>query len=576
MVRWEVVGGGASGGILVREGQATSSKQCADRLATGSVLDEIKLVGERLQFIKVSGAGPDEGWVSLKASGKDLCVRVKTADPATPETAPKCLRPALETAAQFLPCPVPPPLIKYMSKKKLVDAASQRLKGDMYGLLFPQTPEELNSEKFGARWLTEAFHAAGSLSKDNSIVRIVSCKRFTGGGSGPKGVIEVEYSQPDDSLDTKLFMKMPYPLDENEQQRFIEEGQAKFGDNFGGETVFYRFLSPSVPFPVPKLYFADLSRTSTEAVIINACVQWPHEGKTEFGAYEVFPPCNKYFGSIHHQDYLLKDPHEYYFAIMRRLGTFSGLAKANKLGPHMSQINWYPSTHANDVNCQAGFPGTGQSVPKFITDTAPHWFPDKAKSAAFLERFTLKTEEIYKIQTDIAKYLYEDPMYVGLCHQNGNTDNCYFYKNDNGTIDAGVLDWGSTTHLAYATSFMGSVISGQAGMLVEHDDRLIATWADAYHETGAPRLDIQELIFRYRLALCVSGYGIMSQCNTWNSPDNKAALAKCSAYNCDEIRADFATRFGMSMIFNRIMMFVLKGDTYWSACDEFVKKRAGK
>ena len=46
---WEVVGGGDKGGILVRAGQATSSEQLAERLATGALVEQLQLIGERLE-----------------------------------------------------------------------------------------------------------------------------------------------------------------------------------------------------------------------------------------------------------------------------------------------------------------------------------------------------------------------------------------------------------------------------------------------------------------------------------------------------------------------------------------------
>lgn len=78
--RWEVVGGSDKGGILVREGQSTTSKQLADRLSTGALVEELDLRGERLQFKRLTGTGPEIGWVSLSVSGKEL-VRPKHASP---------------------------------------------------------------------------------------------------------------------------------------------------------------------------------------------------------------------------------------------------------------------------------------------------------------------------------------------------------------------------------------------------------------------------------------------------------------------------------------------------------------
>mmetsp|Transcript_96654 Transcript_96654/g.171915 ORF Transcript_96654/g.171915 Transcript_96654/m.171915 type:complete len:325 (-) Transcript_96654:139-1113(-) len=75
--RWEVVGGSDKGGILVREGQSTSSKQLQDRLSTGAVVQQLAVHGERLNYLRLSGTGPETGWVSLTISGKELLVEKK-------------------------------------------------------------------------------------------------------------------------------------------------------------------------------------------------------------------------------------------------------------------------------------------------------------------------------------------------------------------------------------------------------------------------------------------------------------------------------------------------------------------
>eukprot|EP00435_Cladocopium_sp_Y103_P020216 s1291_g4.t3 len=69
---WEVIGGADKGGILVREGQALSSKACDERLSTGARVKELQLVGERLRYELLDGLGPASGWVSVKISGKEL------------------------------------------------------------------------------------------------------------------------------------------------------------------------------------------------------------------------------------------------------------------------------------------------------------------------------------------------------------------------------------------------------------------------------------------------------------------------------------------------------------------------
>lgn len=76
---WEVVGGKAQGGILVRDGRDTTSPQLSDRLATGACVEEVELVGDRLCFRKLRGDGPERGWVTIKLKDKDLLVRAAEA-----------------------------------------------------------------------------------------------------------------------------------------------------------------------------------------------------------------------------------------------------------------------------------------------------------------------------------------------------------------------------------------------------------------------------------------------------------------------------------------------------------------
>jgi len=76
---WKVVGGADKGGILVRDGSKTTSKALDDRLATGAVVEELELQGERLSYKKLSGDGPEVGWVSVKLKGKELLEKVDSA-----------------------------------------------------------------------------------------------------------------------------------------------------------------------------------------------------------------------------------------------------------------------------------------------------------------------------------------------------------------------------------------------------------------------------------------------------------------------------------------------------------------
>jgi len=83
--RWCVVGGADKGGILVRTGQELTSSEAEKRLSHGALVKQVKLVGERLQFERLTGTGPETGWVSLKVKDKALMEPAPVLDPKAVE-----------------------------------------------------------------------------------------------------------------------------------------------------------------------------------------------------------------------------------------------------------------------------------------------------------------------------------------------------------------------------------------------------------------------------------------------------------------------------------------------------------
>eukprot|EP00913_Durusdinium_trenchii_P008761 g8227.t1 len=88
MVLWRVVGG-TSSGLVVREQLLLTSAAKEQRLQHGAVVEEVTLIGGRLQYRKRRGQGPDCGWVSLQLKGKRLLETLDQWPLFVPETWPK-------------------------------------------------------------------------------------------------------------------------------------------------------------------------------------------------------------------------------------------------------------------------------------------------------------------------------------------------------------------------------------------------------------------------------------------------------------------------------------------------------
>lgn len=582
---WEVVGGADKGGILVREGQSLKSAACPDRLSTGAKVLELAEQGGRVNYQLLTGTGPKEGWVNIKLVDKDLLVSCEDPGGLEPEEeekeeegeelvageVPWHLRPACEVAAPGLkPVQILGPFLPAANMKDAKTRAKLRLKGDMYGLPIPLTPQEFESPEYGAAWLTKAFHAAGSLAEDNSVKRIASAKNFPGGGSGPKTLFTVEYEKPDESLDTTLFMKLPAEVGatgsgvSTAAQR-AQDMQGVFGDIWGAEIQFYRFVGPHVPYPVPKFYFGDQSRESQEAVVITSAVDWPKKGKKSFKAFQVLPPCEKC------EDYTLTDSQDFYFALLRRLGTISGLERTGKLGPEIASIHW--SQYGPNMRGMAE--GMTQFFRTFVTEVAPQIWPEKVRSSKWLDDFTQAMDLVQKVSVPMEQYLYANPLYVGFGHQNGNTDNAYFYRGADGTLECGLFDWGSAGRMSYAQEFIGSFGSCLGEMLADYDDKLMHCFADAYHATGAEPFDVEELILQYRLAMLSNTCQMLGMTMPYLSekhPQGRPFWKNIKSYKDEQIRSVFALKFGVSMLYNKVVLMSLRLDTYWESLMIWVKR----
>lgn len=72
---WQAIGGANSGGVIARSGLSLKSDLLPDRVSTGSILQEVELIGERLNYKLLEGSGPEFGWVSISVRDKDLVVK---------------------------------------------------------------------------------------------------------------------------------------------------------------------------------------------------------------------------------------------------------------------------------------------------------------------------------------------------------------------------------------------------------------------------------------------------------------------------------------------------------------------
>eukprot|EP00933_Yihiella_yeosuensis_P060632 TRINITY_DN63383_c0_g1_i1.p1 TRINITY_DN63383_c0_g1~~TRINITY_DN63383_c0_g1_i1.p1 ORF type:complete len:643 (-),score=157.06 TRINITY_DN63383_c0_g1_i1:176-2104(-) len=409
---------------------------------------------------------------------------------------------------------------KKLTKAEIEKVAKSTLKGEMYGLPVPPTLADL--EKMGADWLTRAFHAAGTLSKDNSVKRVVEFKRLScegqdaAGGAGPKAFLAVEYAKADKDLHTQLFVKLPWAVDGPKElggDAFYRWKISCNVDNDGQEVTIYRYLGPIFPFRIPKYYFADICRENTNYVLITERIPFgKNDSDTKRKPYELLPVAEKYF------DFNLEPRmrYEMYYCIMKaqaRMAAWDKIGKFDMVPPDVRGASMAPPAPGNfpfplqlPAKKRETMKRTGQMCEKlwreYLGDLAKKCYPPEYSDPAFLDAIGKCATETVPYKDDIALYGFLFPEMIALQHPNLQSDNAFYWRRDDGETDCGIIDWGGCAPGHFAHKLQASVTSAEGDVLDEHEDGLIQCFIDEYYRECGIQLNFEEFRRQWWLTYC--------------------------------------------------------------------------
>eukprot|EP00439_Symbiodinium_sp_Y106_P060079 s2916_g8.t2 len=605
---WQVLGGQSKGGVLVREGFETSSPALSERLATGSLVRQLERKDDR-------------GWVSIRLrhgaellvpvdgvevqalcgsvyDGMDLEVLLENQEkqfsyqgfPSWVRWAAAVAR-LLREGKPYLPTRLPRPsridrprpLAPYqqLSHTQLAEKSKQHLPGCLFGLDFPLSAEEMASEKFGPAWLTEAFHAAGTLPADNRVTKVLRAEDLAvkgfdaAGGAAMKMFLTVEYEKPGPDLHTELFCKYPYPFD----QFPVERRQiSSYGDVDGPEIAVQMLLAHLFPFRTAKFYFGDVCRETTNFILISEKIEFSQRGRIEQGKvveqidykpYQVLPVCGKF------QDWLLPDPAEYYCCLFRAMGQLAAWDKQGRyndyFGPLDSAQLQRLAAQRREIKAQQ-VESQRASVAR-ILDTAIDFMTNVIPS--MVPGFLLEGGRLGKIKEDLlemlphfpgmsGQYQFTDPNYVAAMHANLQAGhNAFFWRDEHDTLACGVLDWGGFSRMAFCMNFLGCLSGADPEVLVAHEEGIIRCFRDEYARCGGPHLPLDELLLRYHLGYITFVY----ESTTWVQREiyklaTKEEMQSWHGILDDRFQERFRVRCRSSAIINSFAFYSLKGDYF--------------
>jgi hypothetical protein len=356
--------------------------------------------------------------------------------------------------------------------------------GATFGLPVPGDASTLLAD--GPGWLTRAFRAAGSLSTDNSVIRVEAAREFVGGGTGKKLVCSVAYDRPGPDLPEELFVKFSRNYDDelSDSGRTQMLSEAAFA-------VLSR--SPDFPVPVPTVMFADVDPETCTGLIVTERIPY---GST--GVEPHYPKC---------LDHTVPDQVGHYEAILRGLARLSGAHRAGRLSPEFDRVFPYDREAASGglrpQPPEAKILQWAARLFEFV-DRYPRLFPVDVRTPEFRNQLLADIPDVLAAGDRIRAVLHGNPDFIAFAHWNANIDNCWFQRGPDGQLVAGFLDWANAGQLSVAQSITGAISGAETFVWDEHLDHLLGVYIEEFAASGGPLLDLDELRFHI-LLMAASG-----------------------------------------------------------------------
>ena len=326
----------------------------------------------------------------------------------------------------------------------------------------------------GTRFLTDAFRAAGLL-QDNSVARITELREVPGGSTGRKVMLAVRYDEPAPHLHTDLFVTFSRDFDNPIRDRGKTQMEPE---------VRFASLSraPGFPIAVPRVQFGDYHRETGTGILVTE--------RITFGSRGVERQYHKCL------DYRMPEPVEHYRALLIALARLAGSHRSGRL-PADATADFPMDVRAAAVAQRA--PQASDALDRRIAELAdfvvahPTLLPAGVDSPEFLARLREDAPRIARHEHLVARHLAADSDYAALCHWNANVDNAWFWRDADGVLRCGLMDWGCVSQMNLGMAIWGAMSGAETDLWDGHFGELLNVFVAEVHRYGGPRLDPDRL-----------------------------------------------------------------------------------
>jgi hypothetical protein len=325
----------------------------------------------------------------------------------------------------------------------------------------------------GADYLTEAFQRFGALASDNRVTRIVTSTEVSGGSTGRKLVLDVEYRTPGPCR--RLFVKFSRDFDDPVR----DHGRSQMASEIRFAALVRSQGAADFPVVVPTAMFADYHLKSGTGVLVTE--------RIPFGANGIERQYEKCM------DDEMPDQFGHYLALVGAVARLAGTDAAGRL--------------PNDLPADMEKLSVGERAPltadrlirrvdRLVDFTAayPGLLPVTVASPSFLARLRTDLSRLLDAEPRVWRHLREERDFTALCHWNANVDNAWFWRDADDTLRCGLMDWGCVGQMNVAMAIWGALCSAETQMWDDHLGDLLTHFIDEFRACGGRPLGVDDLL----------------------------------------------------------------------------------
>jgi hypothetical protein len=191
-------------------------------------------------------------------------------------------------------------------------------------------------------------------------------------------------------------------------------------------------------------------------------------------------------------DYEMPEPVEHYRALLTALAQLAGTHRSGRLPADLTAP--FPlDVQAATVGERA--PLSADKLERRVNqlaefaETCPGLLPTKATSPEFLARLLAEVPRFADYESAITRHLVDDSDHVALCHWNANIDNAWFWRDTDGSLRCGLMDWGCVSQMNMGMAIWGAMSGAETDLWSVHLDELLQMFVTEFRRYGGPDLD---------------------------------------------------------------------------------------